>query len=900
MTKLIIVESPTKARTIQRFLPKGYTVLDSRGHIRGMPRSASEIPAKYKQEAWSNLGINVDRDFEPIYIVFPESRDTVRELKQALRSADELLIATDEDREGESIGWHLCDELQPKIPVRRVVFHEITRTAVEEALANPRGLDANLVDAQKARQILDRLIGYSVSPLLWKKIASKLSAGRVQSVAVRILVDRERERAKFIPGSFWTLEATLARASETGAGEEFRSQLRKLNGRRLATSSDFDDNTGQVRESLDRLVLGEVEAGEAARQLEAMHWRVQRLVERESRRYPNPPFTTSALQIEANRRFGMSAEQTMRTAQSLYENGHITYMRTDSVSLAPEAVRAARKRVVVQFGADQLTDKPRVFRARQQNAQEAHEAIRPAGERMLPVEEKGLSGRERDLYDLIWRRTVATQMIDARIRNVTVDVAVTTAPSLPSPALPADSLTVQSAEFRATGLTVLVPGFLLANPDMVVSKSLPDLAEGDALAVRRLEGQGHETRPPARYTDASLIKTLTDNGIGRPSTYATIIETVQSRGYCSKRGQQMVPTFTAFAVVRLLEESLNDLVDFKFTARMETNLDAIAAGDAVWLAYMQDYYLGDQGLEVQIAEYEANIDPGIYRTVELPRCRYPVVIGQYGPFIEKPAEGNGASTDSSAVRPQQRVIVSVPEDLAPADLTTELADEMFRRKEAGPAVLGRDATDSADIQLLHGRFGPYLQLGLPDGADGRPKRVSLPEGLSPEQVTLAQARELLALPTVLGSHSEDGMEVTKHMGRYGPYVSWNGKSASLKGNDTIFNISLDRAEELLAAARPGRTTQARVLADLGPVPDSDDDEPVQILDGRYGPYIKYQKVNASLPKDTPVESVDMKRALELIEKRRNAPKRRRSKGTSRSKSGTRSGRRSSRTAKRAG
>lgn len=899
MTKLIIVESPTKARTIQRFLPSGYTVLDSRGHIRGMPRSASEIPARYKQEPWSNLGINVDRDFEPIYIVFPESRETVRELKQALRSADELLIATDEDREGESIGWHLCDELQPKVPVRRVVFHEITRAAVEEALANPRGLDANLVNAQKARQILDRLIGYSVSPLLWKKIASKLSAGRVQSVAVRILVDRERERAKFIQGSFWTLEATLARAA-TGADEEFRTQLRKLNGRRLATSGDFDDNTGQIRESLDRLVLGEVEAGEAARQLEAMNWTVQRVAEREGRRQPSPPFTTSALQIEANRRFGMSAEQTMRTAQSLYENGHITYMRTDSVSLAPEAVRAARKRVAVQFGTDQLTDKPRVFRSRQQNAQEAHEAIRPAGERMLPVGEKGLSGRERDLYDLIWRRTVATQMIDARIRNVTVDVAVATDPSMPDPTLPTDSLTVQSAEFRATGLTVLVPGFLLANPDRVVSKSLPDLAEGDALAVRELEGQGNETRPPARYTDASLIKTLTDNGIGRPSTYATIIETVQSRGYCFKRKQEMVPTFTAFAVVKLLEESLNDLVDFEFTARMETNLDDIAAGDAIWLAYMQDYYLGDQGLEVQIAEYEANIDPGIYRTVELPRCRYQVVIGRYGPFIEKPAGGDGASTDASAGGPEQRVIVSVPEDLAPADLTTELADELFRRKEAGPAVLGRDAMDSADIQLRHGRFGPYLQLGLPDGADGRPKRVSLPDGLSPEQVTLEQARELLALPAVLGSHSENGMEVTKHMGRYGPYVSWNGKSASLKGGDTIFNISLARAEELLAAARPGRTTQARVLADLGPVPGSDDDEPVQILDGRYGPYIKYQKVNASLPKDTPVESVDMQLALDLIEKRRNAPKRRRSKGTSRSKSGTRSGGRSARTAKRSG
>lgn len=900
MTKLIIVESPTKARTIQRFLPSGYTVLDSRGHIRGMPRSASEIPAKYKKEPWSNLAINVNQDFEPIYIVFPESRDTVRELKQALRTADELLIATDEDREGESIGWHLCDELKPAVPVRRVVFHEITRTAVQEALAHPRELDANLVDAQKARQILDRLIGYTVSPLLWKKIAGRLSAGRVQSVAVRILVDRERERAKFMQGSYWTLVATLARAVGSGADDEFRVQLRKLNGLRLAASGDFDDNTGQIKEGLNRLVLGEDQARQAVRQLAEMDWRVQRVAAQVGSRKPGPPFTTSTLQIEANRRLGMSAEHTMRTAQSLYENGHITYMRTDSVSLAPEAVRAARMRVAAQFGADQLTAKPRVFRARQQNAQEAHEAIRPAGERMVPAAEKGLSGREWDLYDLIWRRTVATQMIDAQIRNVTLDVEVAPRQASDWPESATDALAVQSAGFRATGVTVLIPGFLLANPDMAAAKSLPELAEGDLLAVRHLEPQGRETRPPARYTDASLIKTLTDNGIGRPSTYATIIETVQSRGYCIKRGQQMVPTFMAFAVVKLLEDSLSELVNFKFTADMETNLDNIAAGDAAWLTYMEDYYLGDQGLEVQIAEYEANIDPGIYRTVELPRCRYPVVIGRYGPFIEKPAGGDDVSSDSSVGRSEQRVIVSVPEDLAPADVTTELADELFRRKEAGPAVLGRDATDSADIQLLHGRFGPYLQLVLPDGADGRLKRVSLPDGLAPEQVTLEQARELLALPSVLGSHSENGMEVTKHMGRYGPYVSWNGKSASLKGSDTIFNISLARAEALLAAARPGRATQARVLADLGPVPGSDDDEPVQILDGRYGPYIKYQKVNASLPKDTPVESVDMQMALDLIEKRRNAPKRRRSKGTSRSKSGTRSGKGSARTAKRAG
>lgn len=900
MTKLIIVESPTKARTIQQFLPQGYTVLDSRGHIRGMPRSASEIPARYKKEPWSNLAINVERDFEPIYIVFPESRDTVRELKQALRSADELLIATDEDREGESIGWHLCEELQPGIPVRRVVFHEITRAAVEEALAHPRELDANLIDAQKARQILDRLIGYTVSPLLWRKIAGKLSAGRVQSVAVRILVDRERERAKFAQGSYWALVATLARASGPGAGDEFRTQLRKLNDRRLARSADFDDDTGRIREGLDRLVLGEAEARQAVPQLAAMDWRVLRVAERVSRRQPGPPFTTSALQIEANRRFGMSAERTMRTAQSLYENGHITYMRTDSVSLAPEAIHAARLRVSAQFGADQLTAKPRVFRSRQQNAQEAHEAIRPAGERMLSAAEKGLSGRERDLYDLIWRRTVATQMIDAQIRNVTLDVEVAPGPNPSGPEPSADALVVRNAEFRATGVTVLVPGFLQVNPDMVAPKALPELAEGDALEVRELDPQGRETRPPSRYTDASLIKTLTDHGIGRPSTYATIIETVQGRGYCFKRGQQMVPTFMAFAVVRLLEDSLSDLVDFEFTARMETNLDNIAAGDAAWLAYMRDYYLGDQGLEVQIAEYGANIDPGIYRSIEMPRCAYPVVIGRYGPFMEKPVEAPEASPNADADGSGKRVIVSVPEDLAPADLTTELADDLFRRKETGPAVLGRDAADSADIQLLHGRFGPYLQLSQPNGGDGRPKRVSLPDGLSPEQVTLEQARALLALPSVLGPHSENGMEVTKHMGRYGPYVAWNGKSASLKGGDTIFNVSLSRAEELLAAARPGRATQASVLADLGPVPDSGDDEPVQILDGRYGPYIKYQKVNASLPKDTPVEAVDMKLALELIEKKRNAPKRRRrSQGSSRAKTGARSGKRSTRTTKRA-
>ena len=889
MTKLIIVESPTKARTIQQFLPDGYTVLDSRGHIRGMPRSASEIPAKYKKLAWSNLAIDVENDFEPIYVVFPESRDTVQTLKRALTDAEELLIATDEDREGESIGWHLCEVLKPGIPVRRVVFHEITRAAVVDALRNPRQLDSNLIDAQKARQILDRLIGYTVSPLLWKKIASKLSAGRVQSVAVRILVDRERERAKFVPGHFFAIVATLIPSESVGADDQFTAQMRTLNGNRLARAGDFDDNTGQLRKGLDRLILSQEQAQNAIAQLELMEWTVESIVSRDNKRQPSPPFTTSTLQIEANRRYGMSAEHTMRTAQSLYENGHITYMRTDSVSLAPEATQGARRRVTELFGENQIPKSPRVYKNRQQNAQEAHEAIRPAGNSMQRAEEKGLSGRERDLYDLIWRRTLASQMIDAKIRNLTADIGALGEGSDSNPGPEGNTERVVSAQFRAAGSTILVPGFLLVNPDTNIASSLPNMVERDGLSVMALDGQGRETRPPARFTDASLVKSLSDNGIGRPSTYASIIETVQNRGYCVKRSQQLVPTYTAFAVVNLLEESLNELVDFEFTAKMETNLDNIASGDAIWLAYMQDYYLGDEGLEVQVAEYESNIDPGIFRTVHIPGCEYPVVIGRYGPFIERAHANSETAQQSANVQSEQRLIVPVPDEIAPADLTTDIANELFRRKEAGPSVLGRDASDSADIQLLHGRFGPYLQLGHADDND-RPKRVSLPDGVSPEQLTLEQARELLQLPTVLGMHSENGMEVTKHMGRYGPYVSWNGKSASIRGSDTVFSVTLARAEELLAEAKPGRSTQARVLADLGPAPGGDDGEPVLILDGRYGPYVKFQKINASLPKETPIESVDMAMALALIEKKRSAPKRRRrSAGASRKRSGSRKG-----------
>jgi len=846
MTKLVIVESPTKARTIRNYLPKEYHVEASMGHIRDLPASAAEVPATYKGEPWSRLGVNVEQDFDPLYVIPSNKKKVVTELRKQLQEADELILATDEDREGESIGWHLHEVLKPKVPVRRMVFHEITREAIQQALRETRTIDQDLVRAQETRRILDRLVGYTVSPLLWKKIAPKLSAGRVQSVAVRLLVMRERERRAFRSGQYWDLKAFLNKRPDQ-PDHRFEAELISVGGVRVASGRDFDENTGQVANKKNVLLLNQEEAETLQARLLNGLWRVAELEEREATRSPAPPFTTSTLQQEANRKLGMGAKETMRVAQSLYENGYITYMRTDSVNLSDQAINAARRRVTELYGEQYLSDRPRRYSSKTKNAQEAHEAIRPAGERMLPVDELPLSGEERRLYDLIWKRTVATQMANARLRFTTATIAV------------ADAL------FRASGRTVLFPGFFRAyvegsdDPEAALESQespLPPLTIDEEVDCRNLEAVGHETKPPARYTEATLVKALEAEGIGRPSTYASIIDTILQRGYAFKLRRELVPTFTAFAVTKLLEDHFFDLVDLNFTATMEQKLDDIANGATDWLAYLRHFYLGQSGLETQVKEKEAGIDPRMASGVELENFPAEVRIGQFGPFLAKELNG-------------ERVTAGIPADLPPADLSAELAEQLFSQKTDGPATLGVDPESELPVLLKIGPYGPYVQLGEED-QNGRkkPKRVSLLKNMDPVEVNLDVALQLLSLPRPLGEHPETGKPVQAGVGRFGPYVVHDGVYASLKKDDNVLEIDLDRALELLAAAanRKGgrggaRSSKKNVLKELGEHPDGG---PVQVLDGRYGPYVNYKKVNVTLPEGVTPDSVTMEQALTWV------------------------------------
>ncbi len=844
MTKLVIVESPTKAKTIRNYLPKEYQVKASMGHVRDLPASASEIPAKVKGEPWARLGVNVEKDFEPLYVVPSSKKKVVAELRKAVKEADELILATDEDREGESIGWHLFQLLKPKVPVKRMVFHEITREAIRKALEETREIDENLVRAQETRRILDRLVGYTVSPLLWKKIAPKLSAGRVQSVAVRLLVQRERERRAFKAGRYWDLKAHLNKRPDRPE-HRFEAQLVSVGGVRVATGRDFDEQTGKIPEGKKVLLLDEAQAKALRERLLQGTWQVTGVEERTAKRSPAPPFTTSTLQQEANRKLGMSAKQTMQVAQRLYENGYITYMRTDSVHLSDEAIQAARQRITELYGPEYLHAKPRRYRTKAKGAQEAHEAIRPAGSQMLPTDQLPLSGQERALYDLIWKRTVATQMADARLRFTTVTIQV------------------EDAVFRATGRKVLFPGFFRVyvegsdDPEAALESQeapLPPLAVDEEVECRELEAIGHETKPPARYTEATLVKALEAEGIGRPSTYATIIDTILQRGYAFKQRKELVPTFVAFAVTNLLEKHFDRLVDLHFTAEMEQTLDDIAAGEADWLAYLRQFYLGEGGLAQQVKQKEASIDPREVSRVQLEDLPAEIRIGQFGPFLAK--EENG-----------QRVTASLPPKLPPADLTPEQVEELLSRKEDGPQLLGTDPESGLPVYLKNGPYGPYVQLGEngETGQNGKkakkPKRVSLLKGMDPASVDLELALKLLSLPRSLGVHPETGKEVRAGVGRYGPFIVHDGKFVSLKPPDNVLEVTLERALELLAAA-PAKGGSKRVLKELGKHPE--DDQPVTVMDGRYGPYVKHGRTNASLPKGVSPEEVTLEQALELL------------------------------------
>ncbi|HEY1624068.1 MAG TPA: type I DNA topoisomerase [Streptosporangiaceae bacterium] len=860
---MVIVESPSKARTIAGYLGNGYVVESSVGHIRDMPDSAADIPAKYKSEPWAKLGVNVDHNFDALYVVHSDKRSQVAKLKSLLKDADELLLATDEDREGEAIAWHLLEELKPKVPYRRMVFHEITPEAISRAIDSPRELDHGLVDAYQARRVLDRLYGYEVSPVLWKKVMPRLSAGRVQSVATRLVVDRERERIAFRAASYWDLEAefaTKANPEEDGAPSAFTATLVTLDGKRVAQGRDFA-SSGQLK-SADLVHLDGAAAAALAGRLQQAEFAVTSVERKPYRRSPYAPFRTTTLQQEASRKLGVSAKTTMSLAQKLYENGYITYMRTDSVTLSQTAITAARRQATQLYGAEYVPDAPRVYASKVKNAQEAHEAIRPAGDTFRTPAQvaRELSNDERRLYELIWQRTVASQMKDATGESVSVRVT-------------GRSTSSERAEFGASGKIINFYGFLKAYVEEADNaedrddkeRRLPPMAERDPLDVLRLGPAEHSTRAPARYTEASLIKELEDREIGRPSTYATIIGTILDRGYVFKKGTALVPSFRAFAVTTLLEQHFGQLVDYEFTAHMEDVLDEIARGEAERVPWLRRFYFGDAqddpGLKALVTDID-DIDPRVVNSFPLQGSDDIVVrVGRYGPYLERGEEK-----------------VNVPEDLAPDELTTEKAEELFSQP-SGDFQLGTDPASGHEIVAKSGRFGPYVTEVLAEGDKAKPRTASLLKTMSLDTVTIQDALKLLSLPRTLGEL--DGEPVTVQNGRYGPYVSKGKDSRSLASEDQMFTVTLAEAKELFAQPKQrGRRTAAPPLRELGADPASG--KQMVIKDGRFGPYVTDGETNASLRKGDDVATITDARAVELLADRRAAaPSPRRSAPSSR-------------------
>ncbi|MEJ2482489.1 MAG: type I DNA topoisomerase [Gemmatimonadota bacterium] len=853
---LVIVESPTKVITIGKYLGKDYTVEATSGHVVDLPKKG--------------LAVDVENGYEPDYQTVRGKGKLIESLRKKAKAAEDILIATDPDREGEAIGYHIAQKLgygsDDGNRFLRLKFNDLTEEAVLAALANPGEIDLQQVDAQQARRILDRLVGYGLSPLLWKKISpvdpvsrSPLSAGRVQSVVVRLIVDRERERRRFRAGSWWDLLALLATD-----GSEFPARLSRLADTRMVSGKDFDSETGELIDPTTVVRLNEDEARALVERLQGESFVVEAVEKKRSTQSPYAPFETSTLQGEASSKLGLSSRDTMRVAQRLYEAGHITYMRTDSTRLSGQAIGAARKQIEEVYGKEYLSPGPRQYKGGSELAQEAHEAIRPAGSSMRSAEDLGLAGREAALYDLIWKRTMATQMADAIRDTVTARIMA------------------DDAEFTASGRTTVFPGFLRAyvegaeDPETVLAERdthLPPLSAGMKLELGSLTPEEHATRPPARYTEKALLDVLKKRGIGRPSTYASTITTTQDRGYVERDGKQLVPTYLAFAVTRLLEEHFSDLVDPGFTAQMENDLDKIAVGEVEWQEFLDAFYRGPDGFETRLAEHEKLIDPREASTLsEFEDLRPTVRIGRYGPYLE-------LNQNEEPIR------VTLPEGLAPADLTTEKAEELIEAKRKADEPLGEDPETGLPVRLLIGRYGPFVQLGDQEEGGEKPKRASLPKGLAPEEVDLSKALRLLSLPRVLGDHP-DGGEVLAGIGRYGPFVVHEGDYRSLQKGDEVLSVTLDRALELLAEPKKGRRRSApKVLRELGEHPA--DGEPVRILDGRYGPYVKHGKTNASLPKDLPPESVDMERAVELIAEReaRGPAKRKRTGRSRRTKKG---------------
>lgn len=842
MKSLVIVESPTKTKTISKYLPKGYEVDSSMGHIRDLPSSAKLIPAKYKKESWATLGINPDDRYFAIYVTPPDKKKIVSRLKKKLKEVDELILATDEDREGEAISWHLLEVLKPKVPVKRMVFREITKEAVQNALENTRDIDMNLVHAQETRRILDRLAGYTVSPLLWKKISPGLSAGRVQSVAVDFLVERERERMKFRSGTYYDLQAAL---QKSGENDEFKADLSHVNGKRVASGKDFDENTGKLKKPDSVVLLDEDAAGNLVDDLKQANWSVTSVDVNTQKRNPAPPFITSTLQQEANRKFGMSARDTMSVAQKLYEKGYITYMRTDSTRLSGQAIDAARDGIVQMYGEDYLFERVRNYNKKGKSAQEAHEAIRPSGSKFIIPEKSGLKDREFKLYDLIWKRTIATQMAEAELEFTNVTITATNNGT--------------SADFRSSGKKILFPGFFRAyvegsdDTDAALEnqeKFLPAMVKDDSTDLQDLQFNAHETKPPARYTEATLVKALEQSGVGRPSTYAAVISTIQSRNYCRAEGKALVPTFTAFAVTALLEEHFPDLVDSDFTSNLEDKLDGVANGTEDPVKYLDDYYKGHDGLKAKVERQEDKIDPQKAKLLDLPLEGLEgisVAVGRFGPYA-KMKKGD------------EEISTSLPQDMDPSDITPEKLEELIKLSEEQDKPLGVHPEEGLPVFLLSGRYGPYVQLGEVTEENKKPKRVSLLKGMTPEDVDFELALKLLELPRMLGEHPSDGKVVKAGVGRFGPFVVHDGKFKSIPKGDDVLSIELDRAVELLAMKTAPRKSSE--LKDLGKHPETE--QAIKVMDGRYGPYIKHGKKNIGLPKGTEPEKFTLDEAVQLI------------------------------------
>lgn len=872
--RLVIVESPAKAKTIKGYLGPGYIVEASVGHIRDLPNGAAEVPEKYTGEV-RRLGVDVEHDFQPIYVVNADKRAQVKKLKDLLRDSDELFLATDEDREGEAIAWHLLEVLKPKVPVKRMVFHEITKDAIRAAVANPRDLNQLMVDAQETRRILDRLYGYEVSPVLWKKVMPRLSAGRVQSVATRLVVERERERIAFRSAEYWDLTGTFAtgRAGDPSDPSSLVARLQTVDGRRVAQGRDFD-SLGQLK-SANTLHLDEANARALAAALESTRFSVRSVESKPYRRSPYAPFRTTTLQQEASRKLGFGAKATMQVAQKLYENGYITYMRTDSTTLSDTAITAARAQVTQLYGADYLPAQPRVYAGKVKNAQEAHEAIRPSGDRFRTPAETGLTGDQFKLYELIWKRTVASQMKDATGNSVTVKIGGSAADG-------------RDVEFSASGKTITFHGFLKAyvegadDPNAELDdreRRLPQVSEGDALSAEEITVDGHATKPPARYTEASLVKELEEREIGRPSTYASIIGTILDRGYVFKKGTALVPSFLSFAVVNLLEKHFGRLVDYDFTAKMEDDLDRIASGEAQAVPWLRRFYFGE-GDARGAAEAgngdgdhlgglkELVTDLGAIDAREV--SSFPVGndivlrVGRYGPYVER------GEKDSEN---HQRA--DVPEDLAPDELTVELAEELLA-KPSGDFELGADPESGHQIIARDGRYGPYVTEVLPEGTPKtgknavKPRTASLFKSMSLDTVTLQDALKLMSLPRVVGKDAE-GVEITAQNGRYGPYLKKGTDSRSLQTEDQLFTITLQEALEIYSQPKQrGRAAAKPPLKELGEDPVSG--KPVVVKDGRFGPYVTDGETNATLRSGDSVEEISPERGFELLaEKRAKTP-----------------------------